>query len=124
MTNALSNLRHAAERVLAKLPDQDKIVLQGAVDEALLAELQEELQGIVLVMEGGVIQDVVTTVPMKLMVIDYDDDISPPEKITKVDQGDEDPPCDAIVSSWETEADPDYVLGRLIKFRETAGAEC
>ncbi|WP_199097164.1 hypothetical protein [Dyella sp. ASV21] len=124
MSNAHSKLRHAAEMVLIRSDDTTRANLKSAIDEALLAELREERPAIVIVMEDGVIQDAITTVPMDCMVIDYAPVAETnPDQFIKVDWG-EGRSSEAVVSLTEPEVHADYVVGRLKAYRDSNGKEC
>lgn len=88
-----------------------------------LIKARDEVPGIVIVMEGGLIQDVVASSRMQVMVIDYDTE-GTTNDITQVDQGDEDDPADAVVSLEYPEVHADYVHGRHQAYRESNGEKC
>lgn len=84
------------------------------------------LPAVVIVTEGGLIQDVTTNQAMKILVIDYDTE-GTSDPVCQVDQGDveEGESKSEAACVWLVgEEHPEYVNGRIAKFLATDGKEC
>lgn len=78
---------------------------------------------IIVIMEGGIIQDVISNTEVDVMMIDYDTDTIVDEELTRVDQG-EGKEEDGYVVFLPVEVTPECVKSRVDKYRETDGREC
>ena len=80
---------------------------------------------VVIVMEGGVIQEIATTTDMDVLVIDYDVDTLPEDERSQVIQSEATGKKeDAYLFMSSTETAPQYVRWRLRNYRRSDGKEC
>lgn len=105
--------------------DWDSIVqpsrrLKAALDAY---DAMPQRPGIVLTMEGGIVQDVTADREVDVMILDYDNEGEEEDKQCRVDQG-EGQWETALVAFLPVEVTPEYVRGRFDKYRATNGEEC
>lgn len=116
---------HDKELSQWQIVDGSRVIATGIETEADALRLLagNSPPGVVIVVEGGVFHEVLTNRDMDILIIDCDLEGLEEEELCAVSETDEDPWL-AYVRFVGDETDPEYVDGRIAKFRVTEGKEC